>query len=79
MDDNKMDKRYVITRYLAGDPDSTHTAAKGYNAGNFIRNIVSGNLFYTVKDGVHINISDSDSTGAVKFTLQELSNLQKLR
>ena len=65
MEDNKMDKRYVITRYLAGDPDSTHTAAKGYNAGNFIRNIISGNLFYTVKDGIHINISDNDSISAV--------------
>ena len=79
MEDNKMDKRYVITRYLAGDPDSTHTAAKGYNAGNFIRNIISGNLFYTTKDGVHINISDDDSISAVKFTEQELSDLQKLQ
>lgn len=77
MDDNKMDKRYVITRYLAGDPNSTHTAAKGYNAGNFIRNIISGNLFYTTKDGVHINISDNDPVNAVKFTEQELSDLQK--
>lgn len=62
MDDNKMDKRYVITRYLAGDPDSTHTAAKGYNAGNFIRNIISGDLFYTTKDGIHVNVTNQNSS-----------------
>ena len=77
MEKNKMDKRYVITRYLAGDPNNTHTAAKGYNAGNFIRNIISGDLFYTTKDGVHINVTGNDTVSTVKFTEQELSELQK--
>ena len=51
------DKRYVITRYLAGDPTSLHNSSKSYNPGNFIRNIITGDLFYTVTNGVHVCVT----------------------
>lgn len=51
-------KYYVITRFLTSDPTNQHNVSNGYNPGNFIRNIISGSLFYTISDGIHINVTD---------------------
>lgn len=75
MSNNKIDKRFPITRYLSTDPTSSHNVAKGYNPGNFIRNITTNELFYTISDGVHIGISNEDVYKKVETYLNVEANI----